>query len=91
MAATQLFAPRKLSAIDEFEEWFHETEIWQCLTDLNKKKQGPAIYLSHDENIRKACCDINVKDLSSDNAVNILLRELKSVCQRYQLGCIYSI
>ena len=52
MATTKLFVLPILSYIDEFEEWPHETEIWQCLTDLDKDKQGPAIYLSPDEKIR---------------------------------------
>ena len=52
MATTKLFVLPILSYIDEFEEWLHETEIWQCLTDLDKDKQGPAIYLSLDEKIR---------------------------------------
>ena len=58
MATSKLFVPPKLSSVDDFEYWLHETEIWHCLIDLAKKKQGPAIYLSLDENIRKTCCDI---------------------------------
>ena len=45
MATAKLFVRSKLSSIDDFEEWLNETEIWQCLTDLDKKKQWPAIYL----------------------------------------------
>ena len=58
MATTKLLVPPKLSSIDDFEDWLHKTEIWQCLTDLDKKKQGPTIYLSLDEKIRKTCCDM---------------------------------
>ena len=77
MATAKLFDPPKLSSIDDFEDWLHETEIWQCLTDLDKKKQGPAIYLSLDENITVVV--IQVKDLNSDDGVNILLCKLKSL------------
>ena len=52
MATRKLLVPPVLSCIDEFEEWLDETEIWQCLTDMDKDKQGPAIYLSLDEKIR---------------------------------------
>ena len=79
MATGKLFVPPKLSSIDDFEDWLHESEIWQCLTGLDKKKQGPAIYLFFDENIRKTCCDIKVKDLNSGDGVNILLCKLKSL------------
>ena len=49
--------------IDGCEKWAHETEIWQwqCLTDVNKKKQGPAMHLSLDDKIRKTCSNIQVK------------------------------
>ena len=79
MATAKLFVPPKLSSIDDFEDWLHETEIWQCLKDLDRKKQGPAIYLSLDENIRKTCCDIKVKHLNSDDGVDIVLCKLKSL------------
>ena len=78
MAKAKLFVPPKLNSIYDFEDWLGETEIWQYLTDLDKKNQGPAIYLSFDENIRKTCCDIKVKDLNGDDGVDILLCKLKS-------------
>ena len=79
MATAKLFAPPKLSYINDFEDWVHETEIWQCLTNLDQKKQGPGIYLSTDVNIWKTFCDIKVKDLNSDDGVNVLLWKLKSL------------
>ena len=79
MATRKLFVPPNLRSIEEFEDWLHETEIWQCLTDLEKDKQGPAIYLSLDEKIRKTCSDIKVKDLNSDDGVDILINKLKSL------------
>ena len=43
-----------------------------------RKKQGSAIYLFLDEDIRKTC-DIKVKDLNSYDGVNFLLCKLKSL------------
>ena len=43
-ASEKLFVPPSLKNIDDFEEWLHETEIWQYLTDLDKKKQGPGFF-----------------------------------------------
>ena len=77
MATRKLFALPSLNCIGEFDDWMHETEIWQCLTDLEVKKQGPAIYLSLDEKIRKTCSDIKVKDLNSEGGVDILINKLK--------------
>ena len=69
----KIICDTKFKNIDDFEEWLHETEIWLCLTDLDKKKQGPAINLSLDDKIRKTCSDVQVKDLNSDDGVQILI------------------
>ena len=79
MAIAKLFVPPKLSFIDDFEKWFHETDICQCLTDLDKKKTRTSNLLPLDGNIRKTSCDTKVKDLNSDDSVNILLSKLKSL------------
>ena len=44
MATRRLYVPPTLSCIGEFEDLPYETKIWQCLTDLEKEKQGPAIH-----------------------------------------------
>ena len=44
---------------------------------MDKDKQGPAIYLSLDKKIRKTCSDIKVKDLNSEDGVDILVNKLK--------------
>ena len=77
MAIRKLYVPPTRNGIKEFEDWLHETEIWQCLTDLEVEKQGPTIYLSLDDKIRKTCLDIKVKDLNSKDGVNILIIKLK--------------
>ena len=40
------YAPPTFHSGDEFDNWLREIELWQCITDLDIKKQGPAIYLS---------------------------------------------
>ena len=79
MATRKLFVLPILLCIDEFEEWLHETEIWQCLIDLDNDKQGPTIYPSLDEKIRKTCSDIKVKNLNIKDGVDILVNKLKSL------------
>ena len=44
---------------------------------MDKDKQGPAVYLSLDEKIRKTCSDIKVKDLNSEIGVDILVNKWK--------------
>ena len=85
MDSAKLFVPQRLSSTDDFEEWLYETEIKQCLTDLDMKKQGPIIYLSLEDNKRKTCSDIKVKDLNSDNDIDILMQQLKSLTMLIRL------
>ena len=45
MATRKMYAPPALSGCEDFEHWLQEIEIWQCVTELENKKPGPAIYL----------------------------------------------
>ena len=62
---------------DDFETRVHEVGIWQCVTDLEVKKQGPAIYLALEG--PEACSNIDVKELHSENGVKIIIEKLKSL------------
>ena len=46
---------------------------------MDKDEQGPTIYLSLDEKIRKTCSDIKVKNLKNEHGVDILVNKLKSL------------
>ena len=73
MVTAKLLVLPKLSSIDDFEELLHETEIWQCLTDLERKGKDHSV----DDNIRQTCSDIKVKDLNSDDSVDTLMNKLR--------------
>ena len=62
MASGRLYMPPSLNNVDELDNWFRELEKWQCVTDLEVAKQGPAIYLSLSEKISHDCVDNAVKD-----------------------------
>ena len=49
---------------------------------MDKDKLGPTIYLSLDEKIRKSCLDVKVKDLNSENGVDIFVNKLKSLFEK---------
>ena len=53
-----------------YEDWKTELEIWANVTDLDKKKQGSAVFLSLQgkarETVRASCTPA---DMSSDNGV----------------------
>ena len=77
-------SPPILVEIEEIEEWLQELEIWQCVMDLEKKKQGPVVYLSLTDKIRKSCNDISVRDLIKDDGLDTLIR-LNLCMQKIQM------
>ena len=67
------YSPPVLDKTDEIEDWLHEINIWQCVTDIGEKKQGPVVYLSLPDKIRKSCNDISVTDLNMFNELNLFI------------------
>ena len=67
------------SGSEDFECWLQEIEIWQCVTELEKKKQRPVIYLLLEGKAQKASEGIYVKALNADNGANVLTDELKGL------------
>ena len=79
MASKKIYSPPVLDKIDEIEDWLREIEIWQCVTDIEEKKQGPVVHLSLPDKIRKSCNDISVSDLNKDNGLNTLITKIKTL------------
>ena len=77
----RIYSPPSLNSGADFETWVHEVEIWQCVTDLEVKKQGPAIYLALEGPARQACSNIDMKELRSENGVKIKSLFAKDVNQ----------
>ena len=78
-AGRKVFMPPTLHDVNAFDNWLQEIELWQCITDLEAKKQGRTMYLSLDEKIRNSCTDIAVQDLNSDDGVHLLITKLKKL------------
>ena len=78
MTSKEIYTPPVLDQIEEIEEWLRELAIWQCVTDLEPKKQGPVVYLSLPDKIRKSCNDVSVQDLIKDDGLNVFINKIKS-------------
>ena len=63
----------------DFTHWEHELEMWQLVTDLDAKKQGPVIYLSLSGKARQACACLGKEELNADNGVATLLTKLREL------------
>ena len=75
MASKKIFTPPVLDQIKEIEEWLRELGIWQCVTDLEPRKQGPVVYLSPPDKIHKSCSNVSVKDLNKDDGLNVRMNK----------------
>ncbi len=53
-----------------------ELKIWQALTDLPAKKQGPSLYLSLTGRAREAALELDIGDISKDDGVEKILQRL---------------
>ena len=51
---------------DCYQRWKNELEIWQLVTDLEKKKQALAVMLSLTGRAREAARNIKANELNND-------------------------
>ena len=79
MASKKIYSPPVLDKIDKIEDWLCEIETWQCVTDIEEKKQGPVVYLSLPDKIQKNCNNISVTDLNKDSGLNTLVTKIKTL------------
>ena len=69
-------APPLLKEDSNYELWKKEITLWKTFTDLDAKKQGPAICLSLTGKAREAALELSVENFSSDTGVVQLLAKL---------------
>ena len=69
-------APPALTKDITYATWKKETSIWQLFTSLERKKQGPAIFLSLSGQAREAVSELELDKLNDDNGVKNLLEKL---------------
>ena len=68
-----------LSRYEDFEECKHDVDIWQAVTELEEKKQGPVLYRSLEGQAKKACSNIAVKDICDKDGFNLIMQKLENV------------
>ena len=73
---TNYKAPPLLKEHANYELWKKEIKLWKTFTDLDAKKQGPAICLSLTGKAREAALELSVENLNSDTGVVQLLAKL---------------
>ena len=77
MATRKLLNPPVLTNVDSIDTWLRDLQIWKYVTDLEKKHQGPVIYLSLPDKVRNSCRNISITDLGKDNGLDTLINNLE--------------
>lgn len=75
--AKKLINSQALDNADEIDPVLHDLQIWECVTDIQKKQQGPVIYFALPDKVRSACRGIAVTDLNKDEGLNKLINKLE--------------
>ena len=68
-----------LCDVDNTDSWLHDLQLWKCVTDLDKKQQGPVIYLSLPDKISNSCRDVTVSELNKDDGLNLGTNKLEKL------------
>ena len=62
-------SPPVLSNADEIDCGLHDLQMCESVTDIDKKQQGPVIYLWLPDKVRSACRDIAVAYFNKADAL----------------------
>ena len=74
--ATRNTPPPVFSKDISWLDYKNELKIWQALTDLPAKKQGPSLYLSLTGKAREAALELDIAVISKDDGLEKILERL---------------
>jgi hypothetical protein len=63
-------------------EYKKELEIWKAFTSLEKKKQGPALYLSLRGKAKEAVKELSVAEISTDDGIQAITNKLDKLFKK---------
>ena len=82
MATGSSKAPPALSKYKTYDDWIKELNIWVKLTDLEKKKQGPAVSLSLEREAQDAVLELEEHKITSDDGVKFAIERFRHHLQQ---------
>ena len=75
-ASNQLKSPPVLQDEEDYLNWKQDLDIWQLYTDLDKKKQGPAVYLCLSGKAKKCARSLTMEELGANDGVAKIIAKL---------------
>ena len=77
--STNIKTPPSLAKSSSYETWLKEIEIWKTFTELDVKKQGPAIFLTLEGRAREAVLELDVAKISAADGVQQIVNKLDTL------------
>ena len=77
--ATSLKTPPILTDEIQYSDWKNDMEIWKLYTDLDKKKQGPALYLTLSGKARECVRGLKSAEIGDEGGLQLILTKLDAV------------
>ena len=71
---TNFKAPPSLEKSVSYDAWLKEHSIWQTFTDINAKKQGPAVFLTLEGKARETVLELDVKEINCDSGAENIIK-----------------
>ena len=80
----QLKTPPALVDEDGYGEWLNDVKIWQLFTDLEKKKQGPALYLTLTGRAHECVRELTPEVIGGEDGVKKIIEKLDKLFMKDQ-------
>ena len=74
-----LRTPPILAGEESYLEWKDDIKVWELFTDLEKKKRGPAVYLSLHGSARDCVRDLTIEQIGGNEGVKSITDKLDEV------------
>ena len=74
-----LRTPPVLAGQESYLEWKDDIKVWELFTDLEKKRRGPAVYLTLTGTARDCVRDLTIEEIGADEGVKKITDKLDKV------------
>lgn len=89
MATHNIKAPPALSRCPSYATWLKEVKIWQLYTDIDQKKQGPAIFLTLEGKAREAILELEPEQIGAVDGVQTIVKKLDTLYKKDETQMAY--
>ena len=75
--------------ISKYKDWRKKLKIWQTLTELKSKKEGPVVLMILQDKAKEAVLELRVDKISGANGVNVITDRLDKTFLKDQVKTTY--